>query len=1093
MAETVQPRQGGNPQDSHLAPTTSSSSNTDITSRLFVDDRGQPLQICISRTVKDSDALTRKIKLHGGQVTEDERAAYISLADPGHSYQRSLYSTKWVDRCIAEQTLLDHNIPEFQLKIGPSHEKVPFTSEQDAILSRYVKAKKAAGYGICGNKIYEEFAIEAPDGESPYKASKALREARLRSLASREVEMVRSRPAPPSSAVTDASQVVDLTEDNHAEHSGASRHLPEAISGASQHPPEATPGASQNLPEPIPGVSQHLQEPIPGASQHLQEPIPGASQHLPEAIPDASQHPPEAIPGASQHPPEAIPGASQHLPEMVELPSADDLSSGYQTQPSSPGLKFLDISSDEDDEMHKKEVANLRARNGSYSPRVTLLQPNVSAGSQNVRTEHKGGSSVDNHKDGTDDSHKQHGSNLGHVENPISRAAESSKQGRHLSLSPSRTNQASADSRIADGSRSRRSLPNMNREIQAPGLILRDRSEPTGTILDEDPNTHLQSETSPREMQNRMENEPTGDLPQFSPISSTWINPPQELLPLSESLPFQSLMVNYTEDIAEDVGTALHDVSMSTEIEITDEDDIEIERLILRKMDQISTNKQEPDDTEIADKDDEAIENLVLGKMNQVQASKSLGPGLNDIEAVDDDDKTVESSIMNGMNHTVATQQLEPEPGDIELTDEDDREIERLILSRMNRTTVTKPSIPEKRRVAAQEEQGIDQNSQVHYLERPTDTELSAQPVDEILSLSNFELPAKLLTGHSTSSKKHSKRSGTRSPGTSRTKGNTTSRLPGSAPPAVSIAKGKDDASISSTDKRPSSGSHPNEPPHAHEVEDLPSTSAPHSSSTLTGQMLAIKPVQSISSHGDAAERHRGQGQKEGQAKNQGQRQKEKQRQEQEQSNQRGEEQTTTSSSRQTTSETLIPTKRNTSNSALVDVDGFYNRDLGDDPEDVQEMEKRKKLRLFLEDKYQKQIRHLMVHKLILPPRAIDILDACSGNLGAAYKFLNDGMSSEIEELFWTREDDLQLLSADRDLSEAMVKKHSRNEAVKRRIYILETRAMASQFKAPTTPTSDTAGYLKRGLPKSRSGSALVTGANEDERPSLPKRQRLAS
>lgn len=94
-------------------------------------------------------------------MTLNERTAHICLADPGRGYQGTLYSTRWVDRCIEEQRLLDHAVPEFQLRVAPSLEKIPFTVEEDQVLRLFVKAKKAAGAGISGDIIYKEFAAEA--------------------------------------------------------------------------------------------------------------------------------------------------------------------------------------------------------------------------------------------------------------------------------------------------------------------------------------------------------------------------------------------------------------------------------------------------------------------------------------------------------------------------------------------------------------------------------------------------------------------------------------------------------------------------------------------------------------------------------------------------------------------------------------------------------------------------------------------------------------------------------------------------------------------------------------------------------------------
>ncbi|KAF9930169.1 hypothetical protein BGZ67_005963 [Mortierella alpina] len=161
---------------------------------VFVDDRNQPLKICLARTVKDVVSLEAKIKAHGGAVVGDEKSAFIRLADPGRSYEEVMYSTTWVDDCIQEHKLVNHYLPTYRLRTGTRSVREPFTITDDRLLREFVRTKKEAGAKMNGNLVYEEFAqmhkqhtaqswreravkdLKLTMPPSPYEISKAKRE-----------------------------------------------------------------------------------------------------------------------------------------------------------------------------------------------------------------------------------------------------------------------------------------------------------------------------------------------------------------------------------------------------------------------------------------------------------------------------------------------------------------------------------------------------------------------------------------------------------------------------------------------------------------------------------------------------------------------------------------------------------------------------------------------------------------------------------------------------------------------------------------------------------------------------------------------------
>ncbi|KAG0302877.1 hypothetical protein BGZ98_007153 [Dissophora globulifera] len=105
------------------------------------------------------------------------------------------------------------------------------------------------------------------------------------------------------------------------------------------------------------------------------------------------------------------------------------------------------------------------------------------------------------------------------------------------------------------------------------------------------------------------------------------------------------------------------------------------------------------------------------------------------------------------------------------------------------------------------------------------------------------------------------------------------------------------------------------------------------------------------------------------------------------------------------------------------------------------------KLMYYLGSIYQSEISELVYTELIHPRKAIDILDACSGNLSAAYSLINEGMTMGIRDQFWTREDDLQAIRDGIEDGAVFDTKHSLSQVAERLVYLRRTRDAAEELE----------------------------------------------
>lgn len=92
-------------------------------------------------------------------MTFDEKHAFVKLADPDKSYSEAMFSTAWVDDCIKKGKVLEHDTPAYRLRRTNSKDKVPFTTQDDLELRKYIASLKLNGSkNLKGNRIYHHFA-----------------------------------------------------------------------------------------------------------------------------------------------------------------------------------------------------------------------------------------------------------------------------------------------------------------------------------------------------------------------------------------------------------------------------------------------------------------------------------------------------------------------------------------------------------------------------------------------------------------------------------------------------------------------------------------------------------------------------------------------------------------------------------------------------------------------------------------------------------------------------------------------------------------------------------------------------------------------
>jgi len=390
--------------------------------------------------------------------------------------------------------------------------------------------------------------------------------------------------------------------------------------------------------------------------------------------------------------------------------------------------------------------------------------------------------------------------------------------------------------------------------------------------------------------------------------------------------------------------------------------------------------------SEIASDEDDAMHKEEVNELNRRRASYGTSQ-----------QPLLQSNASSGADlphHTIT------ESGEIELLDEDDLMIEKSILEKMSRSSMAKPQVQQ---ILSQEQQGIQDSREhdPHHLGPSPWTEPDAPPVTEMLSFSKYDVPEKLFTDPSTS-KKRIKASRTRSIGSSRSVGSSPSGIGQTTTkrttdePISRLAKEKATArTFDQHDHRGASHVPPSveiaaescesnspiritrrsgSPRHEEAESSTAMTTAPRNSTPVR----RIQPVQQNAKE-TAPLGHMNPS-------------------EQSDTIQCNTDPPTKAASgyRDATAQRLAQ-EGDVGYSKPVFARGavpsYYKA--GQQNPQTPEEEEACKLLLYLSERYQEEIRYLKLEELILPLTAIDLLDACSGNVNHVLALIQFGMNGK--------------------------------------------------------------------------------------------------
>ncbi|KAG0214719.1 hypothetical protein BGX33_001918 [Mortierella sp. NVP41] len=1066
-------------QSSQTAPVPSNSPVNNR--RIFINSEGQPLHICVSRTVANLDNVEFKIKKHGGIPTHDERTAAIKLAAPGRSYQEPMFSVAWVDDCVKIQRLL--NTSPYRLGTAISTKKTPFTAEDDRLLTEFVNSKKQDHAFINGNIIYEHFAemynrhsaqswreravdvLKLTSGPSPYEASKEKREA-----ARRQQERQRE---------TERLRLLEQQQPQRQQQ-GVQKTRTSSTQQPIKPPPTAATSRITDTDFQVIGSDSEEEESKQESSQHFARPSQQPLMFIDIESSDEEDKFHKAEMDRRRNPDSQLSAfqllASQQEDRKITPSQKVQLDKSLSPSPSpepvlnrpSPvaedPIQDQDGIQDEPFEYNDEDYTDEPARDNDLDdPFVDYNNSDSPTETRNSHTSpvlHNGNSSdpfkVDeDHSSpvevGEDDSLSDpFGSNDTPGANEIMDKDDDSDYSEPKRSKPSprpkrqvktlRTRPATLSPKKAESPESlkdsvlrrsaRRSLPNRSWGQDA----LADENGVTTTPLPID-NTEEIDHTDER----RPAGTPTKDdlvAAQGQPSLPAWRNSPQAHLsiPGTFSLPLQDVP---DQDTQQDVST---------------KDDL----------------------NEVASAMEELQEEPV---MDDWQDEPAMDEPYDETSGLDPED---DADVRGSQEEADAS----GEDNNSELTDEDDITIEQKILQK------TRPRYLSPSEDAAQEPQEQrSPSSTPAYAERRTSKaqEVSDSEDDHLV----YELPAKLLVAHTPSQRQQAQWSPTvRSTGPSfkatdqaavysRSEREESLNISG---PVSSASEGEEeedaDDAVGADVGVPrevndelveaeSSSVHINVSesqsvvvehvePEGHSVqitvsesrsvaETIQTTTVVHETDApLLGEedqedSLAVSEVAVES--GQEEEEEVEIGQQLGETANEGH---------------------LSAHVVPAVAPTVVPVVQEVSSpvpdSRDVVLDYYSGEGVGETAERRME---REQLLLYLRDLYRKEIRTLMLHELVPALRSIDILDACSGNLKLARVFIDQGMTEEIQSQFWTRVDDYMLFSTKNEDVMGLLKRRSAVELISRTGYLTKTRQEAKQFEV-APGAMEASGLLKR-------------------------------
>ncbi|KAG0203079.1 hypothetical protein BGX28_004543 [Mortierella sp. GBA30] len=977
-------------------------------SKIFVDDQDQPLKICIARTVRDIDHLKTLIKAHGGETTNDEKAAFIRLADPGRSYEETMYSTAWVRDCIHEQRRLNNYTPVYRLKTGARSSREPFTLADDRLLKEYVRAKKAEGAKLNGNLIYEEFAAMHNHHTAQSWRERAVKDLKLT-----------MPPSPYELSKAKREEAMKKQEEQRRE--GPAR--------------QEQPSADRT-------VSPAITNDIP--------PLPQTRRTSDTTAPRSSGN--DVV--------------------VVEREVVENATLKYQTQPADQSdpefLSFSDIESDEEeDNFHRSQLSQISQRSSNDTSNTAKAPSYVSGAKETPwKNERKripefsfaqeevvppwelkkqGFRSQSQAVDIINDAQKRMD-----VESPRAsaeglRADERPAQTRHISLSPARiTNKESGSGRM-DTRHTRRSLPNMSSTKHA--LRSSNNDAPVAALLASE-----QSIKTERHWES-LRTTP----PQAIDLSATeYSNPPSPMEPVVESFsvdyhmmpeaqtaqsssprePLRSLSPPAPSEIMESVSDVEPHPKLSTlpvwrnspqanltlpdsfsppietsaigdKVELTEEDDIIVEQMILQKN-QPSLSMETPEQTAGTEADDimemDGRAETHEFRSQSTQFSKgSIGDDVTHKRTRSSSGEPVEKG------RDEAQEQSQVRYKGFELPD-------KLLMARPPRQRSRGQSEKAKKgdhskdgsRSSEEAAQRVQDGASPQVLERLEGSQEAGQHEDD-----NLEVAPQKVSADDKVVKREQEETGNRVQDESST---------GNIPDPETVHGHLKEQGLQ---HEPEPMSQDEQRGHEEVISQEEGREEEDEERLVRRRPLPVRarPVdkkpKTVLKQPELLE---------------------------------------------TPSQPASPTIRNA-------VQEFYGPYLGESYSSEVSKERyghrTEQLLHYLREKYKTEIQTLMQRELVPPKNGIELLDSCSGDLELALRLVRKGMTEDIESRFWTREDDCLVFSEKSEVVGELMVKHTPVELVQRVGYLIRTRSAAEKFVAPPTALPSTGMLKRRPVPES--------------------------
>ncbi|KAF8935081.1 hypothetical protein BGZ47_010070 [Haplosporangium gracile] len=1032
--------------------------------QIFVDPKGWPLQICVSKTVPDRESVESKIREYGGIPTYEKSKAVIKLGAPGRSTQEIMFSVDWVDDCIKNQRLIELDTFAYRLGIAVKNTRRPFSREDDKLLEEFVKSKRAENAPINGNKVYEDFAeqythhtaqswreravnvLMLTRDQSPYEASKAKREEARRLMQEKAA-------ADKKMLETEQKKLLELQELQQQQQQQQQQQKQKQQKATQQ---TRTGNAYSTVESNIKVVGSDSEE---DGDEARREPEP-SSQFFTQQFPNSQRSILDLSDIASTDSEDR-----RHKTERDALIARRRSHPASQTStaqlPEFPATQPLDM---EIMPSQKILLGESSPSPPARSPPTRLVEPKDAspAFDKGFRQDQDYSYDVPSNSNHTSPVSRNGGTSNMDILNTTAGQYHPSDADESDISEPKRPQPSPQGRRLVKAVMTRpATVSPVSKRIASPDLLqnstLKRNSRRSLPNRSWKHNVHLDERKT-------VETPTEDDLvaaqdPPTSPSLSAWRNSPQAHLsiPNTLSVPNQDVSASASQSDAPDMD-ALHGP------------------VVVDDTQETVTVKNTHDDPVIEDprveSDVEDIENEAV--LDDWQDELVQDDSCDDPTEQDPVDELDMVGLHNAAN-------VSGQDYNSDLTDEDDKTIEQRILEKRQHRKLPSPNPREQKPLSLTPIPADNHASEMQ----------KARDLDD--DHSTYKLPAKLLSRPPT--QRHQKQMSQTiwsggmsfqfkkrsvfSPGLEGG-GSATSSIPVSREVSVPVSR---EASVPATDDEllqdeaetdRLSFSHKSQEAHAEgsgtsgtqehdfsvQVEVTKTLTVTESNeTTFTDEFNALVAVKGELEDNVAV------GDPE----------------EEEDYEQLGKTDQRTSDAAQETQEgahvspTAAPpsgTPKSVFEQVTMEASAlssgtefkdvmldYYSREGEDESSDRRQ--EREQLLLYLRDLYRKEIRILMLHELVPALRSIDVLDACSGDLELAQILISKGMTEEIEDRFWTRADDYKLYSRKNEDVESLLGKYSAIEVVHRTTYLTKTRQEAKQFKmAPDA--MEKSGLLKR-------------------------------